>query len=106
AGVAVNDRIAGLSADANPVSIQLEGDELESGRFEHARDILADTAETADDDVIAFGDGQSRLGLAHRLGVRRPGFAEQGARNTPIVRYKKGRQPNGGAAGGNQAVDG
>ena len=77
AGIAVDDRIAGLPADANPVSIQIERDVLEACLLEHPRNVLPDPPEAANDHVIAFGDGQSRPGLRASLPVRRPGFASR-----------------------------
>ncbi len=58
AGVAVNHRVAGLAARRESGAVQIEGNVLETGLFQHPRDILADPAETADHHVIALGDGR------------------------------------------------
>ena len=67
--VAVDDRVARLSAGADAISVQVERNVLEAGLLEHARNVLADPAETADDHVIALRDGERRLRLAHRFAV-------------------------------------
>ena len=74
-GIAVYDRIARLPADPDAIRIEIERDVFEAGLLEHARDVLPDAPEAANHDVIALRDGERRLRLAHRLGVRRPGFA-------------------------------
>jgi len=91
AGVAINDRIAGLPAGANAVRIQFEGNEFEARLFEHPRNILPYAAETADDDVFAPGDRQSRPGFAQQFAVRRAGFAEQPTSDAAIVPNEDGR---------------
>ena len=95
---------AGLPAGANPVGVELEGDELESRLFEHPRNILAHPAETADDHVFAPGDRQRRLSLAHRRADRRPGLSEQGTRDAPILAYEDGRRDHAQNRGGQQGL--
>ena len=54
--VAVHHRIAGLPGRADPAGIQIDGNVFETLRLEHARDVLADAAEAAQDDVLALRD--------------------------------------------------
>ncbi len=92
AGIAIDDRVSGLPADADTVRIEVEGDVLETRLFEHPRDVLADTPETANDHVIAFRDSEGCLRLSHGFAVRRPGFPEQSARDPAIVPDEQGRE--------------
>ena len=65
--------------------VQVERNVLKAGLLEHACNVLADPAETADDHVVALRDGERRLSVAHRCTPRRAGFAEQRTGYAPIV---------------------
>ena len=55
--------------------VEIDGDVFEALRLEHARHVLADAAEAAEDHVLALGHGLRGGVLAFDGGLRRPALA-------------------------------
>ena len=91
-GIAVHHRLAHLPRGAHAHRVEIDGDVFEALRFEHARHVLADAAEAAQDHVLALGDGQRRRVLAFDRGFRRAALAQQQARHALVVGEDHRRQ--------------
>src|ERR1019366_10075805 len=50
-GITIDDRISGLSADADAVGVEIQSDVFEAGLLEYPRDVLSDAPEATDHDV-------------------------------------------------------
>ena len=91
-GIAVHHRLPHLPRGAHAHRIEIDGDVFEALRFEHARHVLADAAEAAQDDVLAFGHRQRHRVLALDGGLRRAALAQQQARHALVVGEDHRRQ--------------
>ena len=85
AGVAVDDRIAGLARRAHPRGIVVERDVFETQLLQHARKVLTDATESAQDDVLALRHGVCARQFACQCRRRRTALPQQPARNLLVV---------------------
>ena len=76
-GVAVHHRLADLPRGTHAHRVEIDGDVFEALRLEHARHVLSDAAEAAQDDVLALGHRQRGGVLALDRGLRRAALAQQ-----------------------------
>ena len=88
-GIAVDDRVAGLAGVTHAERIEVERDELEPAAFEHAREVLADPPEPADDHVLALGELARRGGLERHLGRLDRAAPEDEVGDAPVVSHQQ-----------------
>src|SRR6185437_10851069 len=93
--VAEHHRIAGLARRGDARWIEIERDVFETLRLEHARHVLADASETAENDVIAPSDFSRRGAFALEGGARRSRLPQQETRDTLVVVEEERTQEHG-----------
>ena len=82
--------VARLARGAHARRIEVDGDVLEAMRLQHARHVLPDAAEAAQDHVLALGDAVGDGILALDGGAGRPALAQQEARDALVVAMTNG----------------